>query len=1197
MSFGSFGGGSGFNSSSIFGSSSNTTQNQFRPTGSIFGGTPTSTTAATASPLGSTATSSPFSTGFGGFSSSTATAQPTSGTTIKFAPFSGQDSISKNGVTQTINTNHQCITAMKEYEIKSLEELRWEDYQANRKFPAQQSSQFGTSLFSTSTTTPANTSFSGGSTSGGLFGGTQPNKSIFGATSTTTTTPSTGGIFGSQTAATNKFGFGSTGPTSSGTSSPFSTFGGQNTASSVFGGTPASQPASSGGIFGGLGSQNTTLSSGGGIFGGTSTGATSSGGIFGSTQPKPTGFAGFGQTAATAATAQPAFSFGGGGGGSTQPATTTTPSIFGQAQTQSPLTASRPFGSTLGGGGVGGGFGATTTPTSTGFGATSQSGGIFGSPAPQQQQNTSFGGQNTSLGNSALGGGFGGFGSTQTQAAASTPSTGIFGGFGATGTAQQQTGASTSSPFGAGLGATSATTGGFGSGPSASGGIFGGLQTQTQAQAATASSGGGLFGSQGSTGFGSGIRSTTGFGQATAPAQQSLLGGSGLGGTGLTGSASSGGIFGQTQPQAQGSLGLGLGAGGSSLGGGFASTGFVFTSPSSNQATLATSGFGAGLNASLTGYATQQAQQGAQTQPMAQQQLLASLSNAPYGTANLLRATIQDLNKKEDILKPVSSIAQRPYITEATSPAKVVASEAPSSSGPYFRGGLSQSIKITPKALNTISLNSKKPDLFEGLENEEVPCFYPRKNIKKLMFKPQAETASQRSSANSSVNGDVKIDFMRKAGGTFQDETLANIGSFTAAQITTDSTNVSDDGVGDNQSEISNQPHQPHPANVVLDRRDYFTIPSMQDLGAMTDAKGDCNVENFAIGRVDYGCITFPGFTNLANMNLDEMIHIRRKEVHVYPDDAKKPAVGHGLNKPAEVTLHRIWPTDKQTKSPITDPERVIMMGYNKKLESATVEMGAQFIDYDPVTGSWTFKVKHFSKYGLHDSDDEDEDKVSGNVNNLSKNTEVIRVPAQKAATAGVASSLKLGLEPDTDKECMKQEKDMIQKQLKLIEARRMELQARKTSSGNNLNVITNQQWEMINEYVPSVAGGGSQNNPNKSAYPDHSNLHLELSSDSGDENEDNDDFDRHSYSSNKMYKDNIRKALILDADNETDDNEMEENKENDGLYPSLSEFKKGKKQSATKSKAKIDKIYPNLNGINDTYTTREYNIRVGELN
>ena len=197
MSFGSsFGGGSSFNSSSIFGSSS--TQNQFKPTGGGLFGSSAATTA-TASPLGASTTSSPFSTGFGGFSSTAATTQPTTGTTIKFAALPGQDQISKNGSSQTINTNHQCITAMKEYEIKSLEDLRWEDYQANRKFPTQQSSQFGTSLFSTTTTTPANTSFS----SGGLFSGAQP---AFGTTRTTTTLPSTSllslststsGIFGS----------------------------------------------------------------------------------------------------------------------------------------------------------------------------------------------------------------------------------------------------------------------------------------------------------------------------------------------------------------------------------------------------------------------------------------------------------------------------------------------------------------------------------------------------------------------------------------------------------------------------------------------------------------------------------------------------------------------------------------------------------------------------------------------------------------------------------------------------------------------------------------------------------------------------------------------------------------------------------------------------------------------------------------
>ena len=186
-------------------------------------------------------------------------------------------------------------------------------------------------------------------------------------------------------------------------------------------------------------------------------------------------------------------------------------------------------------------------------------------------------------------------------------------------------------------------------------------------------------------------------------------------------------------------------------------------------------------------------------------------------------------------------------------------------------------------------------------------------------------------------------------------------------------------------------------------------------------------VENFSIGRVDYGCITFPGVTNVANMNLDEIVHIRRKEVHIYPDETKKPPVGQGLNKTAEVTLHRIWPNDKETKKPVTDPNRVIEMGYDRKIEKATMDMGAQFIDYDPTTGSWTFKVKHFSKYGLHDSDDDDDVPVGVHTTNPIKmcNTASSFLAKQQQVASGDMG--------------VKQEKDMIQKQLKLIETRRLD--------------------------------------------------------------------------------------------------------------------------------------------------------------
>ena len=46
------------------------------------------------------------------------------GTTIKFNPPTGNDTMMKSGTQQSIQTRHLCITCMKEYENKSIEELR-----------------------------------------------------------------------------------------------------------------------------------------------------------------------------------------------------------------------------------------------------------------------------------------------------------------------------------------------------------------------------------------------------------------------------------------------------------------------------------------------------------------------------------------------------------------------------------------------------------------------------------------------------------------------------------------------------------------------------------------------------------------------------------------------------------------------------------------------------------------------------------------------------------------------------------------------------------------------------------------------------------------------------------------------------------------------------------------------------------------
>ena len=95
------------------------------------------------------------------------------------------------------------------------------------------------------------------------------------------------------------------------------------------------------------------------------------------------------------------------------------------------------------------------------------------------------------------------------------------------------------------------------------------------------------------------------------------------------------------------------------------------------------------------------------------------------------------------------------------------------------------------------------------------------------------------------------------------------------------------------------------------------------------------------------------------------MVVFRHKEVTVYPDESKKPPLGEGLNRAAEVTLERVWFVNRETKEEVKDPILLADIGWRNRLERVTLKMGAIFKDYRPSTGSWVFKVEHFSKYGL----------------------------------------------------------------------------------------------------------------------------------------------------------------------------------------------------------------------------------------
>ena len=70
--------------------------------------------------------------------------------------------------------------------------------------------------------------------------------------------------------------------------------------------------------------------------------------------------------------------------------------------------------------------------------------------------------------------------------------------------------------------------------------------------------------------------------------------------------------------------------------------------------------------------------------------------------------------------------------------------------------------------------------------------------------------------------------------------------------------------------------------------------------------------------------------------------------------------------------LFQVWPVDKSTQSSVKSPEKLVSLNYEEKLQKACLKLGARFVEYRPETGSWVFKVDHFSKYGLDDSDEDE---------------------------------------------------------------------------------------------------------------------------------------------------------------------------------------------------------------------------------
>lgn len=942
-----FGGGGG-GSSSIFG-------NNNKP---AFGTTNTGTGGGLFGSGGTNNNNTTTSTGFGGFgNTSNAPAStalgpvgdpPGTANMTNFQPF-----VEKEGTTGAQNS-FQNILFLDPYKKWSAEELRLADYAAGRRYGG----------------TAGTGTFGVGSGFGG-FGANNQASGAFGASSTNTNTNAGGsGIFGSTPASNNTFGQNNTttGGFGANNSGAGGLFGSSKPAGTgLFGSTPTAQPAQSGGgLFG----------SGGSSFGNTG----NTGSAFGATNTN-TGSSLFGNNNNNQQQQKSGFSF-----GNTANANNNTTSGFGGNTTG--------FGNNNNTGG--GLFGNSNNNAANNQNASGTGSSLFGNAG--QQQNSG----------SVFGGGGGGFGNQPQQQSGST----LFG--------NQQKPAGTGL-FGSTPNAGATNTGGlFGNSNNTTGGF--GQPNNNQAGSGLfnkpAATGGGLFGNAGTTqntNTGGGLFGSA-LGQNNQNQQQQPQQGGGLFGSlgqnqakpsmfGNSTPAAGGSLFGTQNNQPQGTSMFGSSAmqqqpQNNTLGGSF------FGNSQASQAAPS-------LTASIN-------------DPSAYGNLFANIgSNEVTDPGPLATPTNRRQAKRPSILpyyKLNASSTSRfvtpqkrtfgfSYSTYGTpnSPSSV-ASTPGTLSQSLLGGSLSRSLgNSLAKSVSTSNLRRSfnvedsllAPGAFAPGSGSRL---YGNSSVKKLvinrdlrsdLFSTPTKDKSTPETPNSSRKLTKRVSFDTSNVESIEDrETLNGSTSTppTAEQLgyirpkNTNGVNGSKQAsssapemeqVKGNELEVVHEEEAATPqaqtsASATADGEpgDYWMSPSKEEISIMNRVQRQ-KVSDFTVGRQNVGYVKFRVPVDLSSVDIDNIFHniviLEPRSATVYPNAAKKPSVGKGLNVPALINLENSWPRASRKGKQISLTKHIERL---RRIPDTKLE------NYNVDTGEWTFSVEHFTTYGLDESDEDEDTEV-----------------------------------------------------------------------------------------------------------------------------------------------------------------------------------------------------------------------------
>ena len=158
----------------------------------------------------------------------------------------------------------------------------------------------------------------------------------------------------------------------------------------------------------------------------------------------------------------------------------------------------------------------------------------------------------------------------------------------------------------------------------------------------------------------------------------------------------------------------------------------------------------------------------------------------------------------------------------------------------------------------------------------------------------------------------------------------------------------------------------------------YWMKPSAQEIQSMTQEQKR-SVSNFSVGREGCGRVEFNLPVDLTLHPLEDIcgkiVHIELRSLTVYPDQSKKPTLKKGLNVPSTLYLENSWPRQRDRKTPLHEKSGP---RFNKHVDRLRKVSGTEFVRYEKDTGTWVFKVPHFTTYGFDYDDDASVGEVDG---------------------------------------------------------------------------------------------------------------------------------------------------------------------------------------------------------------------------